>query len=135
MTSRAVPHSSRRALRRARTEAGRGPRLLPLGFFIVVVMAVFFLMIFLRIALDRTAFELDTVQTQITKAETRQLDLRLELARLQDPLRIDFEARQMGMTYPDQRLAVVVEGLTPGRADIAPPVVETPAQALEEERP
>lgn len=95
-------------------------------------MTVFFLMIFLRIALDRTAFELDAVETRITKAETRQLDLRLELAKLQDPLRIDFEARQMGLTYPDERVAVVVEGLTSGRAEIAPPVVELPVQALEE---
>ena len=135
MTSQAVPYSSRRALRRAKAEAGRGPRLLPLAFFVLVVMAVFFLMIFLRIALDRTAFELDTVETQITRAETRQLDLRLELAELQDPLRIDFEARQMGLTYPDQRVAVVVEDLTPGRAETAPPVVEVPVQALEGEQP
>ncbi len=135
MTSRAVPYSSRRALRRARAEVGRGPRLLPLAFFVLVVIAVFFLMIFLRIALDRTAFELDTVETQITRAETRQLDLRLELAKLQDPLRIDFEARQMGLTYPDQRVAIVVDGLMLGRAETAPPIVEAPVQALEGEQP
>ncbi len=135
MTSRAVPYASRRALRRAEAQAVRGPRIVPLAFFVLVVLAVFFLMIYLRIALDRTAFELDAIETQITKAETRQLDLRLELAKLQDPLRIDQEAREMGLTYPDQRLAVMVDGLVPAQVEIAPPVVEEPVQALEAEQP
>jgi cell division protein FtsL len=106
-----------------------------LAFFVVVVIAVFFVMIFLRIALDETAFELETVQRQISLEESRQLDLRLELAELQDPLRIAHEATQMGLTYPDQRVAVVVDSLGSGSADLATPLVEAPTQALEDATP
>lgn len=89
-------------------------------------------MIYLRIALDRTAFELETVERQIDQSESLQLDLRLDLARLQDPLRIATEARRMNMTYPDERLAVVVNGLD---QVTAPPVVEQPVSALESQQP
>jgi cell division protein FtsL len=74
-------------------------------------MAVFFSMIFLRIALDRSAFELESFERQIATQESRQLDLRLELAQLQDPLRIATEATRMGLTYPEDRVAIIVEGL------------------------
>jgi cell division protein FtsL len=132
MTSQAIPLRARRAARRAATAGRSGPKLLPLAFFVLVVIAVFFLMIYLRIALDRTAFELETVERQIDQSESTQLDLRLDLARLQDPLRIATEARRMNMTYPDERLAVVVNGLD--RVP-APPVVEEPVSALESQQP
>ncbi|MEZ5176251.1 MAG: hypothetical protein R2823_08620 [Acidimicrobiia bacterium] len=135
MTSRAVPYARRRAARRAATPSARGPRIVPLALFVVAVMVVFFLMIYLRIALDRTAFELDTVRDQIATAESRQLDLRLELAQLQDPLRIANEATRMGLTYPDQRLTLFVDSTTIGEASIAPPVVEPLTRALEGDRP
>jgi cell division protein FtsL len=90
-------------------------------------MAVFFSMIFLRIALDRTAFELESFERQIATQESRQLDLRLELAQLQDPLRIVTEATRMGLTYPEVRVAIVVEGLgQPPSADFR----SEPLQAL-----
>jgi cell division protein FtsL len=108
---------------------------LPLAFFVVVVVAVFFVMIFLRIALDKTAFELETVQRQIATEESRQLDLRLQLAELQDPLRIANEATRMGLTYPDQRVAVVVDGLAGGTAEISVPVPEPPALAFNTDSP
>ena len=68
-------------------------------------------MIFLRIALDRSAFELESFERQIASEQSRQLDLRLELAQLQDPLRIATEATRMGLTYPEDRVAIVVDGL------------------------
>lgn len=135
MTSQAVPYASRRAARRAPVVDGRNPRVLPLAFFVVVVVAVFFVMIFLRIALDKTAFELETVQRQIATEESRQLDLRLQLAELQDPLRIANEATRMGLTYPDQRVAVVVDGLAGGTAEISVPVPEPPALAFNTDSP
>jgi cell division protein FtsL len=95
-------------------------------------MVVFFAMIFLRIALDRTAFELESFERQIAKEESIQLDLRLELAQLQDRLRIANEAKRMGLTYPDDRVAIVVEGL----GDV--PVVTRggqPIQALTSSQP
>ena len=80
-------------------------------------MAVFFAMIFLRIALDRSAFELESFERQIASEESRQLDLRLELAQLQDPLRIATEATRMGLTYPEVRVAIAVDGL--GKAPVS----------------
>jgi cell division protein FtsL len=74
-------------------------------------MAVFFAMIFLRIALDRSAFQLESLERQIATEESRQLDLRLQLAQLQDPLRIATEATRMGLTYPEVRVAIVVDDL------------------------
>jgi cell division protein FtsL len=74
-------------------------------------MVVFFAMIFLRIALDRSAFQLESLERQIATEESRQLDLRLQLAQLQDPLRIATEATRMGLTYPEDRVAIVVDGL------------------------
>ncbi len=117
--------------------AERGPRIFPLALFVLAVIGLFFLMIYLRIALDETAFELESIERRIEQAESVQLDLRLEQARLQDPLRIATEAERLGLTYPDQRVPVVVEGLG-GTAIPAPtesPMVETPTQAFTETTP
>jgi cell division protein FtsL len=132
VTSQVLPLRARRAARSAAKVGHPGPRLLPLAFFVIVVIAVFFLMIYLRIALDRTAFELETVERQIAQNESLQLDLRLNLAQLQDPLRIANEAQRMGLTYPDERLAIVINGL---EQLPAPPIVEQPVRALESPQP
>ena len=89
-------------------------------------------MIYLRIALDRTAFELDSLEDQIAIEESRQLDLRLEIAGLQDPLRITTEARRIGLTHPDERLSIEVTGV---RDRAAPVEDESPVRALTENQP
>jgi len=106
--------------------------LVPLAFFTILVMAVFFAMIFLRIALDRTAFELESFERQIATEQSRQLDLRLELAQLQDPLRIATEATRMGLTYPEDRVAIIVDDLA-----LEPPLASgsQPLQALVNRQP
>ena len=48
-------HTTVAPLRDTRSRV-RGPRLIPLLFFTMLVIAVFFAMIYLRIALDRNAF-------------------------------------------------------------------------------
>lgn len=105
---------------------------MPLVFFTLLVVAIFFSMIYLRIAMDRSAFELDTVNDQITLEESRGLDLRLELAQLQDPQRIAAQASQIGLVYPEDQFAVIVTGIAP-RADF----VErgTPVDALSPDAP
>ncbi|MDA2979580.1 MAG: hypothetical protein O3B42_07465 [Actinomycetota bacterium] len=135
MTAHAIPQAGTRDKTKSAAQSGQGPRVVPLAFFVLLVIGVFFLMIFLRVALDRSAFELDTIERQITSQESLQLDLRLELAQLQDPLRIANEATRMGLTYPDQRVAVVVSGLNPAHSAVATPIQETPVQALETETP
>ena len=107
---------------RSRVRSVRGPRVIPLLFFTVLAIALFFAMIYLRIALDRTAFELDTLESSIELEQSRQLDLRLQIATLQDPLRISTEAQRIGLTHPEERVAIEVTGLmgtaTPQRTDV-----------------
>jgi cell division protein FtsL len=101
-------------------------------FFTALAIALFFAMIYLRIALDRTAFELDAIEDQIVLEESRQLDLRLEIARLQDPLRVSTEARRIGLTHPEERIPIEVSGVR----DLAIPVAtDTPVRALDDDRP
>ncbi len=132
MTAQVVPHAVGRSRRATRATEQGGPRLLPLAFFTVLVVAVFFSMIYLRIALDRSAFELDTITDQIAIEESLQLDLRLELAQLQDPARIAVQAEQIGLVYPDERVAIVVDGLNP-RTDVPDPFI--PIRALDDGTP
>ncbi|GMQ93470.1 MAG: hypothetical protein BMS9Abin12_0947 [Acidimicrobiia bacterium] len=133
MTAQAVPYASKRA-KVVRQTAGRtgGPRIVPLVFFTILVIAVFFSMIYLRIALDRSAFELDTLNDQIVLEESRQLDLRLEIAQLQNPQRIAAAAEVIGLVYPEERVAVVVDGITPS-AELTDDGV--PLRALRENSP
>ncbi len=133
MTAQTIPYASRRAKRATRTaETVVGPRMVPLVLFTVLVIAVFFAMIYLRIALDRSAFELDTLNDQIAIEESRQLDLRLEIAQLQNPERIATQAEQIGLVYPDERITFVVAGLNPSVGAFND---EVPLAALSSERP
>jgi cell division protein FtsL len=111
MTSQAVPYAARRARERAKSAGHPGsPRIIPLLFFTALVIAIFFSMIYLRIAMDRSAFELDAVNDQITLERSRTLDLRLELAQLQDPHRIATQAAQIGLVYPEDQITLIVTG-------------------------
>jgi cell division protein FtsL len=105
---------------------------IPLLFFTVLVVAIFFAMIYLRIAMDRSAFELDTVNEQIALEQSRTLDLRLELAQLQDPQRIAATAAEIGLVYPEEQITLIVTG----DLGLAPPVEDaSPVSALEDATP
>ena len=111
MTSQAAPYAARRARERSEATGRPGsPRIIPLLFFTALVIAIFFSMIYLRIAMDRSAFELDSVNDQITLERSRTLDLRLELAQLQDPQRIATQAAQIGLVYPEEQITLIVTG-------------------------
>ena len=133
MTSQAAPYAGRRARERAAApDLVGGPRIVPLLFFSVLVVAIFFAMIYLRIAMDRSAFELDSVNDRITLEQSRTLDLRLELAQLQDPQRIAVQAAEIGLVYPESQITLVVTGER-GRADYRED--ETPVDAFEAPTP
>lgn len=133
MTSQVLPRIGRKSRRRSAVAvSGPGPRVVPLVFFTILAVAVFFMMIYLRIALDRTAFELDTIEREISLEQSRQLDLRLQLAELQDPLRIASEAERIGLVHPDERRAIAVTGLGEPRAT---PTGDSPIIALSGSRP
>ena len=75
------------------------------------VIAIFFLMIWSRIALDNTAFQLQEIERETAASESRYWELRLEAARLQAPDRIIDAALEMGMVYPATVRTVEVAGL------------------------
>ena len=102
--------ASRRAARRDR------PMVRPLVVFILAVILAFFAMIYSRISLDRTAFELRSIEQEMASEERVHWDLRLELARLQDPQRITEAAAGLGMVSPDERITIEA----PGVAQAAP---------------
>ena len=95
---------------RARTARAR-PMLRPLVVFTLAVVLAFFAMIYSRISLDRTAFELHRIEQDIAVAERSHWDLRLELARLQDPVRINERAFELGLVYPDERITLEAAGV------------------------
>ncbi|MFV1969395.1 MAG: hypothetical protein ACC683_00165 [Acidimicrobiia bacterium] len=133
MTAQAIPHRNRRS--RSTSSGlirGAGPRILPLVFFVLAVVAVFFAMIYLRISLDQTAFEIDRLETEINIEQSRQLDLRYDLAGLQDPLRIAGEAERIGLVYPQDRVVIVVDRLATDAQVIESDV---PIRALTGDRP
>jgi len=87
------------------------PRVGPWLLLTVVVLAAFFLLIYSRIALDRSAFILDEIGRQTAVEETRYWELRLESARLQSPERIVARAQELGMVYPDQVQTLEIAGV------------------------
>lgn len=84
---------------RVRRRRGLGSWLL----FVAIVVAAFYGLIFSRISLDRSAFELDELQRQINAEESRHFELRVEVAELMDPNRIATAAARLGMVYPTER--------------------------------
>lgn len=113
MTSQAVPRSG---LGRRGTPAGVvsdivRPKLRPLFLFTILAVAAFFVMIFARISLDRSAFELQQIEADLAVEEARHWELRVEIARLKDPVRVDEAASQLGLVRPDERVPLVVDGL------------------------
>jgi cell division protein FtsL len=120
MTTDAAVLSRRAAIdldRAAAVEAPK-PKLRPWVAFTLTVVIAFFGMIYSRISLDRTAFELEELEDQITTQEALVLELELEVAQLQNPARIDRLARELGLDYPDTMVSMQVptveaEGLDP----------------------
>jgi len=86
-------------------------RLRPWLVFAAVVIFAFFGLIFSRVSLDRSGFELDELEQQIAIEEARLGDLRLEVARLQDPVRITEIASAAGLVYPEERIEIAVAGI------------------------
>lgn len=86
-------------------------KLRPWLVFAGVVVVAFFGLIFSRVSLDRSGFELDDLEQQIAIEEARHWDLRVEVARLQDPNRINAIAAEIGLVYPNERIEIEVPGL------------------------
>jgi len=73
------------------------------GWMVVafVSVALFFGLIIANTALDRSAFELEEIRSEIVAQQERFDQLRLDVARLRSPERIQPLAEELGMVYPD----------------------------------
>lgn len=106
MTARPLVRSRHRALDLIEGGAEPRPKLKPWLLLTLGVIVAFFGLIFSRISLDRSAFVLEELETEIATQEARHWDLRLEVARLHDPVRIAAVAEEMGLVFPEERLAL-----------------------------
>ena len=68
----------------------------------LAVILMFFGIIYSRVNLDRSAFELRDIQQQISVEEAINQERRLEVARLQAPDRIYEEAQRLGLVLPTE---------------------------------
>lgn len=89
----------------------RRPRVGSWLLLTTVLLAVFFLLIYSRIALDRSAFVLQEVNRQTAVEEARYWQLRLEAAQLQSPERVLERAQEMGFVYPATVQLIEVPGM------------------------
>jgi hypothetical protein len=95
--------------------ARRGRRLGAWLMVTVVVLAAFLLLIYSRIALDRSAFVMKEIDRQTSIEEAHYWELRLQAAELQAPGRILQRALEMGMVYPAETETIEVPGIgSPG---------------------
>lgn len=92
-------------------------RLRPWLVFAAVVIVAFFGLIFSRVSLDRSGFELDDLAEQIAIEHARHGDLVVQVARLQDPDRITEIAIASGLVYPQERIEIEVPGLEGNQLD------------------
>lgn len=132
--------TSRPALRTAtrpglRVVAGKGTpkvRIVPWIIFTLVAVIAFFGLIASRTSLDQTAFELETLQNDISTEQARFDELRLEVARLSSPQRVAPLAEDMGMVLPQsvRRIAGTLvepdDATLPHWAEIKPIVTAQP---------
>jgi len=109
-TLRSLPaHEAVSSPPRLRRKRGLGSWLL----FVAIVVAAFYGLIFSRISLDRSAFELEELQTQISAEESRHFELRVEVAELMNPDRIATAAQRFGMVYPSERSQLTSDVVSP----------------------
>lgn len=106
----AQPHQETRPELEVIPGASRSPRT-KISHWIVFAIAVtvaFFGLIYSRISLDNSAFEIQNLEDQIAAQEDMHWQLRMELAELQDPAALDQQITELGMVYPENRVALKV---------------------------
>jgi hypothetical protein len=76
--------------------------------FALAVTVAFFGLIYSRISLDHSAFEIQELEEQIAIQEQLHWQLRYELAQIQDPALLEGQISDLGMIYPEERVALSV---------------------------
>ncbi len=85
-----------------------GPKISHWVLFALAVTIAFFGLIYSRISLDRSAFEIQGLEAEIAIQDDLHWQLRVELAEIQDPARLEQQIADLGMVYPEERLALSV---------------------------
>ncbi|HHC08195.1 MAG TPA: cell division protein FtsL [Actinobacteria bacterium] len=109
MTARTAPYVPTSEAPAA-VAVARVPRLRPLTVFTIAAVLALFAIVFARVSLDKSAFELQRIEQEIAVEQARLAELRVEVARLRDPARIERVATEMGLVFPDERIPLRVEG-------------------------
>lgn len=87
------------------------PRRTKISHWIIFALAVtvaFFGLIYSRISLDNSAFVIQELEEQIAVQEELHWQLRMELAEIQNPALLDEQIAELGMIYPEERVALTV---------------------------
>lgn len=87
----------------------RRPTLAPWMIMAIVGIAAFLGLVFARTSLDNSAFELAELNTAIEQQTTLNRELKLEIARLENPARIAPLAIEMGLIIPDDTQQLLVD--------------------------
>lgn len=87
------------------------PRVRLWVLFALAVIVAFFGLIYSRISLDHSAFEIQDLDQRISTEEARYWQLRLEVAELKSPQRIESLIADRGFVYPETRVALSVPGM------------------------
>jgi cell division protein FtsL len=95
----------------------RRPSLAPWMIMVTIAVVAFLGLGFARISLDRSAFELAELTKAIDEAAAVNEQLRLEVARLENPARIAPLADEMGLVIPRDTNPLLVD------LDVPSPVV------------
>lgn len=93
------------------------PSLAPWMIMVIIAVVAFLGLGFARISLDRSAFELAELNKAIDEQAARNEQLRLEVARLENPARIAPLADEMGLVIPGDTNPLLVN------LDVPSPVV------------
>lgn len=86
--------------------------------FTLTAVLAFMSLIYSRVLLDRSAFALNDLESQINATESRYWELRLEVARLESPQRVIRAAEGMGLVLPTARIPVEAVGVDAGAAEV-----------------
>jgi cell division protein FtsL len=95
----------------------RRPSLAPWMIMVIIAVVAFLGLGFARISLDRSAFELAELNKAIDEQAALNEQLRLEVARLENPARIAPLADEMGLVIPGDTKPLLVN------LDVPSPVV------------
>lgn len=88
--------------------ARRRPKISHWVMFAVAVIAAFFGLIYSRISLDRSSFVIQDLEDQIAVQQELHWQLRYQLAEIQDPAKVEAAIADLGLVYPEERVALSV---------------------------